>query len=62
LWGLIDKNENIVIPNKYYGASSGYNGCFVVEIDGKKMLINEKEEVVVLLKYEERPVQMQIGN
>lgn len=62
LWGLIDRNGNIVISNKYYNASSGYNGCFVVEIDGKKMLINEKEEVVALLKYEERPVQMQIGN
>ncbi|HIC8646169.1 TPA: WG repeat-containing protein, partial [Elizabethkingia meningoseptica] len=62
LWGLIDKKGNTIIQNKYYNVSPGYNGYFVAELNGKKLLINEKEEIVALLKYEERPVQMEIGN
>ncbi len=58
LWGLIDKKGNVVIQNKYSSAGTGYNSNFVVEKDGKKMLINKNEEVLVLLKYEERPVML----
>ena len=59
-WGLIDKKGNIVIQNKYDNVMVAYNNNFIVELDGKKLLINDKEEVIALLKYEESPVT--IGN
>ena len=62
LWGTINKKGNIVIKNKYNNVTTGYNENFVVEIDGKKLLIDRNENVIAILKYEERPVQMELGN
>ena len=58
MWGLIDKKGNIIVSNKYNSASPGYNGNFIVEKDEKKILINEREEVITLLKYEQGLVEM----
>jgi len=52
-WGLIDKNGNVVLQNKYTSAAAGYNGNFIVELNGKKLLINKNEEVIATLKSEE---------